>query len=133
MTVRGIDPGVDTGVAEYRNGKLTALFTVRPWKHLDGWLTPENSDFVAFEDSRQMGMFRKLGARQVGEIDAWCRMIEAICKERGVEYVAVSPKQKGKKVNAEMFREITGWTGRTNQHERDAAMVAWPFRLSGKQ
>lgn len=128
ICVIGIDPGVDTGVAMYVNGKLSSLSTVLPWR-----LTDFQADLVAFEDSRQMGMFRKLGARQVGEIDAWCRMIEAICKERGIEYVAVSPKQKGKKVSAAEFREITGWTGRTNQHERDAAMVAYPYRLSGRQ
>lgn len=132
MTVIGIDPGVDTGIAEYRQGKLRVLFTCEPWgSDLRDQL--QAASLVAFEDSRQMGMFRKFGARQVGEIDAWCRMIEAICKERGIEYVAVSPKQKGRKVNAETFREITGWTGRTNQHERDAAMTAWPYRLIGRQ
>ena len=23
---------------------------------------------------------------------------------------------------------VTGWKGRSNKHERDAAMVAWPYR-----
>lgn len=129
MIVLGIDPGVETGYAKFYSGKLAVLTTFKPWellKHLQ-------YDLVVFEDSRRMGMFRALGARQVGEIDAWCRMIEGYCKEYKIDFVAVSPKQKGKKVNAETFREITGWTGRTNQHERDAAMCAWPYRLSGKQ
>ena len=26
------------------------------------------------------------------------------------------------------FRAHTGWSGRSNQHERDAAMVAWQYR-----
>ena len=29
---------------------------------------------------------------------------------------------------AEAFGRITGWTERSNEHERDAAMVAWPYR-----
>ena len=29
---------------------------------------------------------------------------------------------------AATFAHITSWSARSNQHERDAAMVAWPYR-----
>ena len=40
----------------------------------------------------------------------------------------ISPKGKGAKVNAERFEQVTGWTGASNEHTRDAAMVAYPYR-----
>lgn len=67
-------------------------------------------------------------ARNVGEVDQICRRIEAMCETAGIELVRVSPLGKGAKLNAARFREVTGWTGRSNQHERDAAAVAWPYR-----
>lgn len=30
-------------------------------------------------------------------------------------------------LDAEQFAKVTGWTGSSNQHERDAAMVAWQY------
>ena len=40
----------------------------------------------------------------------------------------VGPKHKGAKLDAEQFAKVTGWTGSSNQHERDADMVAWQYR-----
>ncbi len=67
-------------------------------------------------------------ARNVGEIDAWCKLIVAICEELGIPAHGISPKGKGAKLNAETFAKATGWKGKSNQHERDAAMVAFAYR-----
>jgi len=41
----------------------------------------------------------------------------------------ISPQQKGSKWNHDEFNAVTGWNGETtNQHVRDAALIAWPFR-----
>ena len=44
----------------------------------------------------------------------------------------VSPLQKGSKVNRDDFAIKTGWVDKSNEHNRDAAMVAWPFRNGAK-
>ena len=67
-------------------------------------------------------------ARNVGEIDAWCRLITAICERQSVAAHGISPKGKGAKRTAAQFELLTGWAKRCNQHERDAACVAWPYR-----
>ncbi len=67
-------------------------------------------------------------ARAVGSIDRICGQVEEICVSRDIPLLSVSPLDKGSKVRAEAFREITGWEGKTNEHQRDAAMTAWRFR-----
>ena len=131
MKLLGIDPGLNTGVAYFVDGELRDLTTIKPWD-METELTLREPDYLFFEDSRMQGMFRMLGARQVGETDAWCRMLVALCERCDIDSIGVSPKQKGRKLNAAEFRELTGWTGQTNQHERDAVMVAWPYRNSSK-
>ena len=137
----GIDPGSQTGMAVFEDGHLVSLETYTPVQLVRDFLFGE---LVVFEDSRNSPIFagsRAHGssraaamkmARAIGEIDAWCRLIEDICKREGIKCVGISPKQKGRKLNAAEFRELTGWTGQTNQHERDAAMVAWPYRNSSE-
>ncbi|MEG1454838.1 MAG: hypothetical protein RSC66_04615 [Comamonas sp.] len=142
LLVIGVDPGKQTGVARYFDGKLLALETVAPWGMRDlleaSLLTAERVD-VVFEDSRlQSKLFsgqkatgeakRLKIARDVGGIDAWCLLLEHECERLGLRCLGVSPKDKGAKVAASAFDHITGWPGRTNEHERDAAMVARPFR-----
>ncbi|MNT88071.1 hypothetical protein D3C72_2285700 [compost metagenome] len=73
----------------------------------------------------------KMG-RNVGEIDAWCRNITAFCAELGIPAHGISPAGKGKKLNAQQFASVTGWTGKSNEHSRDAAMVAWKYRGARK-
>lgn len=132
----GIDPGKQTGIAVYHDGVLVQLRTVSPIEVAEV-LRESGATRVVMEDSRlQSAVFpRAVGpramlkiARNVGEIDQICRRIEAVCETAGIELIRVSPQRKGAKLNAARFREITGWTGRSNQHERDSAMCAWPYR-----
>lgn len=138
MIVIGIDPGVNMGWALYSGGKLVTLKTIEPFNfehNLDLYI--EEPVFIAFEDSRlqshvwlpsqSKGVAANI-ARKVGMVDAWCYMIERVCETYDVAYMRISPKAKGEKLNAEDFKRITGWKGKSNQHERDAAMVAWQFR-----
>lgn len=136
--ILGIDPGSATGIAHYTDGKLTGLQTIAPWE-LYGFLRDAGAARVVFEDSRleaRLWNARTKGAygaalataRSVGQVDAWCSLITAICGDIGVPAHGVSPTAKGAKVDAAAFGRITGWTGRTNQHERDAGMVAWQYR-----
>lgn len=138
MSVVGIDPGQATGLAVYDKGKLIELHTVTP-DELENWLAKNQPQVVIFEDSRGTGKTftaakaRSVAAalkiaRNVGEIDRLCKDIAAMCKRLGIECYGVAPVDKGAKRNAKDFAQITGWSGRSNQHARDAAMVAWPYR-----
>ena len=144
--VIGIDPGLQTGVALYRDGALDALLTLDPWD-ITAFLAHQHGargiNRVIFEDSRlQSHIFsaHKPGkrvlshpeqlkvARNVGQIDGWCHVIFNVCAERGIVCHGISPANKGEKLDAKQFAAVTGWQGPSNQHGRDAAMVAWRYR-----
>ena len=135
-TILGIDPGSSTGVASYINGKLVHLATIEPVE-IAARIEAVRPARVVFEDSRlQSHTWTTIKsrpaalkiARNVGEVDAWCKLIVAVCAQLDIPAHGISPKSKGEKVDVTEFERITGWTGSSNEHTRDAAMVAWPYR-----
>jgi len=133
-TIIGIDPGANTGIAVAQNGQLYSLHTIEP-QDLQALLR-EYSEWsglsVVFEDSRlQSHVWMSTAnravslkmARNLGQVDAWCSLIEAACAQYAIPCTGVSPKAKGAKVTAATLKRLTGWEGRSNQHERDAAML----------
>lgn len=136
MLILGIDPGLKTGIAHFDGGKLTHLETVHP-ADIPNVLQQHKPARVVFEDSRLQSHVWGRGtgvaaaakvARNVGEVDAWCRLIEHTCSKLDIKCHGVSPQSKGRKLNAQKFERLTGWTQSSNQHERDSAIVAWQFR-----
>jgi len=138
--ILGIDPGASTGVAHFLDGDLVRLDTVSPHE-IERTIREAMPGRVVFEDSRLASRAWNARtkaaygaalatARSLGQVDAWCRLITEICVELGIPAHGVSPAAKGPKRAAENFAIVTGWTHSSNQHERDAAMVAWPFRRS---
>ena len=134
--ILGIDPGVHTGIATYQKGALVDLQTIQPHQ-IGAYLMEVKPSRVIFEDSRLTSfMFTQVKsraaalkmARNVGEIDAWARLITSVCGELGIACHGISPKGKGSKVDAAEFARMTGWLASSNQHTRDAAMVAFPYR-----
>ena len=138
MLILGIDPGAHTGVAHFFDGELARLDTIAPHQ-IERTLREAMPGRVVFEDSRlqshtwtaQAKAARGAAlatARSLGQVDAWCRLITEVCAELGIPAHGISPAAKGSKRGADSFAIYTGWTGRSNQHERDAAIVAWPYR-----
>ena len=140
--VFGIDPGVRCGLALYDGGKLSRVLTFKPHELLEFLHNETRMNEVAavvFEDSRLQshvwaadGRGKNTGAlkiaRNVGMVDAICAMIEGICEDWNCVYYPVSPKNKGAKMDRKEFEQFMGVKMHTNQHERDAAMVAYPYR-----
>ena len=135
-TIVGIDPGTNTGLALIRAGVLTQLHTIHPLD-LQEQLRRLRPDRVVFEDSRltshlfttnARAAVAKSMARKVGQVDMVCGLIVAACERMGIPAHGISPKGKGAKLNAEQFKAATGWDGASNEHVRDACMVAWPYR-----
>lgn len=142
--VIGLDPGANTGVAVFENGKLARLETIAPM-NIESLLTRdwagEMASRVIFEDSRLQSHVWTTStsraaalkmARNLGQVDAWCSLIAHTCAAMGIDCHSISPKGKGKKLDAKQFKAATGWDKPSNQHGRDSAMVAWPYRRAGK-
>lgn len=136
MILLGIDPGQHTGLAIFDGGRLAELRTITPVE-IDRAITSIMPGRVVFEDSRLQSHVWTTStskaaaakmARNLGEIDALCKLIVAVCERLDIPAHGISPLGKGQKMAADQFERITGWTGRSNQHERDGAMVAWPYR-----
>ena len=136
--ILGIDPGANTGIARIVGGQLVSLQTIAPHE-IERTLRDVMPSRVVFEDSRLQSHTWTKGrstaasakmARNVGQVDAWCSLITAVCAELGIPAHGISPAGKGAKLDAEAFERLTGWAKRSNQHERDAAMVAFPYRNS---
>lgn len=134
----GIDPGQSTGLAIYHAGQLAGLETIRPHE-IERTLRAFLPARVVYEDSRLQSrtwgarvkttLGAKLAtARSLGQVDAWCGLIVDLCDELRISAHGISPKDKGPKLDAAAFRAVTGWDEASNQHCRDAAMVAWPYR-----
>lgn len=141
MLILGIDPGANTGVARIEDGQLVSLQTIAPHE-IERTLREAAPDRVVFEDSRLQSHTWTRGksiaatakmARNVGQVDAWCSLITAVCGELGIPAHGISPKSKGAKTKEAAFVEATGWQGRSNEHTRDAAMVAWPYRRAASR
>ena len=137
-TILGIDPGAFTGIATYHDGKLAELNTIRP-VYIFQWLGDIKPARVIFEDSRLTSPVSSRGttpaarmkiARNVGQVDGVCALIDAACEILSIPAHGISPKGKGAKLDAAQFKAITGWTEQSNGHTRDAAMVAWPLRAA---
>jgi len=136
--ILGIDPGSSTGVATFIGGKLAHLDTIEP-QEIAARIELARPSRVILEDSRLQSHVWTTStskpaaakmARNLGEIDAWCKLIVAVCAGLDIPAHSVSPLGKGHKMSADQFERITGWTGSSNAHERDAAMVAWPYRMA---
>ena len=135
-TIVGIDPGVNTGLAIIQDGKLYQLQTIHPLD-IATMLAQWSPDRLVFEDSRltshlfttnARAAVAKSMARKVGQVDMVCGLIVEACERLGIPAHGISPKGKGAKLNAEQFKALTGWDGLSNEHQRDAAAVAWPYR-----
>ena len=65
---------------------------------------------------KQMAISKAVGAnRQIG------KLLELFCKKYNISYRLVKPTSS--KVDAETFKNLTKWEGRTNSEERDSALL----------
>ena len=137
MIILGIDPGVNNGLVIFNNSDLILLYTETTLGIINK-LPLLKPDVIIIEDSRlQSHVFtgtksnvatRLNIARKVGQVDCICGIVQSLCSELGIDYIAISPKEKGRKLSDMEFNALTGWKGKSNSHTRDAACVAWPYR-----
>lgn len=127
----GIDPGVTTGVATWDafERKLLGVQSAPIHTVMDlVRMQPQGSILVVFEDCRHHRVFgagqRKDPALQgVGSVKRDCGIWDDFLTEHGIPFITRAPSRRRTKFTAEQFQAATGWTGRSNNHGRDAAML----------
>ena len=138
----GIDTGTHTGVAIWGGGQFLLLETMTIHKAMGVVYEQVQSGVdvvVRVEDPRQRTWFgtERMSREQerkklqgVGSVkrDAsiWDDFLSDLCKtNKNVKYEMVAPKRNVTKLTGESFKAITKWQSRTNEHNRDAAMLVY--------
>jgi hypothetical protein len=132
----GIDTGVNTGYAVAEDkGNGGELFEVRSLTITQAM--SRTLEFVVhygkenvclfIEDARQRTWFTggREKAQGVGSVKRDAQVWEDWCNENQINFKMIHPKNNSTKYKADTFKKITGWTGRTNEHARDAAMLVF--------
>lgn len=129
--IAGIDPGIKTGLAIWdrkRKGfdKIYSSGIIIVQSYLRGFMIDEI--FFRLEDARLRKWFGK-SQREVlqgaGSIKRDCQIWEEFFLFHGYDYELVAPKNNKTKLDSKLFSNMTGWKERTNEHERDAAMLVY--------
>jgi hypothetical protein len=141
MRVMGLDVGLNNGFCEFLDGEYKSSFTLTPLQTFELIRNIDRKTVIVMEDSRLQSKLwlnelskdavRLKIARDVGSIDCLCRIYEQMVSENDfVELVSVSPKAKGSKckTTGALFAKTGIVTSPKNQHERDAVLIAYPFR-----
>lgn len=132
----GIDTGVKTGYAVAHDlgngGQLEEVQTLSITQAMDRvkqlaeQYGKENMKLY-IEDARKRTFVT--GGREklqgVGSVKRDALIWEDWCKEQEFHYLMVEPKANTTKLKADQFKKRTGWTKRTSEHARDAAMLVF--------
>lgn len=135
----GIDTGVHTGLAIWDgNGRrflsIELLKIHRAMDVVEALAKANPGEVRArVEDARQrkwipnMGSIRnEIGrAKGAGSVERDCSIWEDFLADINVPCEMVAPRNNVTKLRQEAFANLTGWNQRTNEHERDAAMLVF--------
>jgi len=129
----GIDPGTTTGFAVYdrirekivelESGSLIGIYHGFFLKYTDLGTVK-----VRIEDARKRKWYGNRSHAKMqgaGSIKRDSKIWEEICQYHGVDYEMIHPIKGATKLDAKTFRNITRWEGRTNEHQRDSAMIVY--------
>lgn len=134
----GIDPGTHTGIAKWdrtaqklvmvATAKIHKAMQIVEFEHASG-----NLHMVVFEDARLRKWHGHADARMarsgagiregVGSVKRDCSIWQDFLSDLGVPFLQLKPAPGTTKWDAERFERVTGWTGRTSNHARDAACL----------
>lgn len=132
----GIDPGVHTGMAVYSPSDKKFIECKTYVIHMAFQrvmaLGEEYAVYMVIEDARKRKWFGpdRNNAQGAGAIKIQCtqwNMFAEDMKKKGVivDYKMIHPIRGGTKLDSKEFRKITGYTGVTSNHARDAGMMVF--------
>lgn len=123
----GIDPGKKTGYAVYdrTEQKISVVETMDFWGVYERCRAsnPGNFDvFIEVPRCKKNWHGRNGAAADVGGIVREANLLADGIEALGIKVARSHPTGK---FNAAHVKRITGYTGRTNEHTRDAIMLCW--------
>jgi hypothetical protein len=140
----GIDPGVTTGYAIWNKTKqnfekiisgsfwdiiveLEAAKTVRVTGLATIKVVIEDPNLNPTTHNREAFSMRTMDrkAQNVGSNKRDASLLIEYLERHEFELIRVKPSRSNRKINQETFKAQTRWAARTNQHERDAAMLCF--------
>lgn len=132
----GIDPGVTTGLAVHdrTTRRLVLVESMTILQAMDRVRSLVDSGAVhmaVYEDARLRTWFGAKGREALqgaGSIKRDCVIWSEFLGGLGIAFKAVKPQAGGTKWSAAQFAKLTGWSGRTNEHARDAAMLVFGMK-----
>jgi hypothetical protein len=130
----GIDPGTDTGFAvkDLATGQFSIVRTLpihRAWEQVVDLadFVGRTSIYVVVEDARQRKWIPKEAGREklqgAGSIKRDCAIWEDFLTDQGIPHRMVAPAKGRTKWSEAFWKQATGYTGRTSNHARDAAVL----------
>lgn len=125
----GIDPGVNTGIAVAVEGVLEVVETRDFWRAVELVDSYRRLAFtLIIEDPRGQrvapSQYNSARLRGVGSVERDAKLWIEYAEHYGIPYRAVKPG-KLRKIDAATFAKLTGWTLRTSEHARAAAMMVF--------
>lgn len=138
MIFIGIDPGTETGIGVIV-GKDITLKTVKiheAMKFIED-LVHEDRVHIRVEDARKRKWFgmnsdsKKQGAGSVKrDCTIWEDFLTDLEKQTDglLTFEMIHPVKGSTKLDSKRFNMITGFTGRSNQHSRDALMLVFNYK-----
>lgn len=135
MILIGVDTGTHTGVAVWNSeeNEFIDIKTLMLHQALQLVITmcqmwKRENVMVLFEDARQRKWYghdadaKKMGA---GYVKRDAVIWEQFCTDYGIAFRALPPAKGATKLDADYFKRLTGWSKRTSEHARDAAMIVF--------
>lgn len=142
MIYVGVDTGVNTGFSEWDSKKRCLLSVCSLPIHKAMERVKVLHDLhkeelvVRVEDPRQRKWFgtermtreeERKKLQGVGSVKRDATIWEDFLKDLGVRFEMVAPKMNVTKLTQETFKRYTGWSSKTNEHGRDAAMLIYGY------
>ena len=135
MLIVGIDP--PKGIAAIdENGKIVKMLTAKDTSGIFEWLNDNKQAIKKVYIEQPWGVGTKRGrgksvgvqkriAANVGQSYQKSMSIGSFCKAMKIPYELVHPNKILTKMDKRLFHKMTGWTDRSNEHNRDAAVLIW--------
>jgi hypothetical protein len=131
----GIDAGRNTGFAVYSMAskafsRVSTLKIHRAMEEILQLHSQGNVLLVRVEDARKRKFFGHTGREMLqgaGSVKRDCSIWEDFLEDHKIPYELVPPKNNQTKMDADTFVKMTRYSGKTNVHGRDAAMLVYGY------
>ena len=137
--VIGIDPGKTTGVAllDKKKGELLELKSMTFWSAMNYCILSSAATVIVevpetravWSGGNATGKAKIKVATNVGGTIREAELMVEGLELAGKKVIRVHPIGK---LDAEQFNRMTGWTGSSNEHTRDAGRMAFQWRRGGE-